>query len=84
MCVRVHACVCEYRPVSCEDQPWGDGSIDSLQMLLQKLILVGALSEVMLRAHQYKVDASIVKTIPAKIGQNHTCKDWSKPYILGW
>ena len=71
MCVCACVCVCVCRPVSGKDQPWGDGSIDSLQMLLQKLILLGALSEIMLRAHQYKVDAAIVKTIPAKIGQKH-------------
>ena len=53
--------------MSNKDEPWSDRTIHSiLEVVVNPLVLPGAWSEVMLRAHQHKVHTAIVKTIPVE------------------
>ena len=54
--------------MSREDEPGSFGAVHlSLQVVLQPLVLFGALPEHMLSAHEHKVNWSVLKSIPVYI-----------------
>ena len=63
-------------PVSREDEPGSSGAVHlSLQVVLQPLVLFGALPEHMFSAHEHKVNWSILKSIPVYIYNNYNNED---------
>lgn len=68
-------------PVTSKDKPWCHCAVDSLEVVLQPLILRRRLLEVVLGAHENEVDVSIVEPVPA--GGRNSNKYCSEPALSG-
>ena len=55
-------------PVSSQHKPWCLGSVSGPEVILQEMVLNGAIGEVVFCAHDEEVNTTIVHTVPEGVG----------------
>ena len=58
-----------HRPVTGKDEPRSDGTVHALEMVFKEGVLRRTGVKGMFSAHEEKVDAAVVKSIPAHVGR---------------